>query len=79
MRLPALVVNLNDLQDVGRRVVDKTGLPTDVFYEFRLDFTPGPVSDIFEAMETQLGLKLIPGKAPLEFVVVDHISKPSPN
>ncbi len=79
MRLPALVVNLTDLQDVGRRVVDETGLPTDVFYEFRLDFTPGPVSDIFEAMETQLGLKLIPGKAPVEFVVVDRINRPSPN
>ena len=83
MRLPALVVSLNDsndLQDVGRRVVDKTGLPTDVFYGFRLDYTPGQgVPDIFEAMETQLGLKLIPGKAPIEFVVVDRIAKPSAN
>jgi uncharacterized protein (TIGR03435 family) len=69
MRLPALVVNLNDLQEVGRRVVDKTGLPPDVFYEFHFDYNSGQgVPDIFEAMETQLGLKLNPGKAPVEFV-----------
>ena len=79
IRLPALVVSLTDLQDVGRRVVDKTGLPPDVFYQFRLDYTPGPVSDIFEALESQLGIKLVPGKAPVEFVVVDRINKPSPN
>ena len=80
MRLPAFVVSLNDLQDVGRRVVDKTGLPPDVFYEFRLDYAPGKGDPgIFEAMEDQLGLKLIPGKAPVEFVVVDRINKPSPN
>jgi uncharacterized protein (TIGR03435 family) len=79
MRLPALVVSLNDLPDVGRRVVDKTGLPPDVFYQFRLDYPSQDVLDIFEAMEAQLGLKLIPGKAPIEFVVVDRINKPSPN
>jgi uncharacterized protein (TIGR03435 family) len=79
MRLPALVVSLNDLQDVGRRVVDKTGLPPDVFYEFRLDYPSQDVTDIFEATETQLGLKLIPGKAPIEFVVVDRIAKPAAN
>jgi uncharacterized protein (TIGR03435 family) len=79
-RLPALVVSLNDLQDVGRRVVDKTGLPADVFYEFRFDYTPGQSDpDVFYALETQLGLKLIPGKAPIEFIVADRISKPSPN
>jgi len=79
MRLPALVVSLTDLQDVGRRVVDRTGLPTDVFYEFRLDYPAQEDPDIFEATEAQLGLKLVPGKAPVEFVVVDHINKPSPN
>jgi uncharacterized protein (TIGR03435 family) len=62
-------------------VVDKTGLPPDVPYEFRFDFdfTPEGVADIFEATETQLGLKLVPEKAPVEFVVVDRIARPSPN
>ena len=79
MRLPAIVVSLADLQEVGRRVVDKTGLPPDVFYQFRLDYPNQDVTDIFEATEAQLGLKLVPGKAPVEFVVVDRISKPSAN
>jgi hypothetical protein len=48
--------------------------------EFRFDYTPGQgVPDIFEATEAQLGLKLIPGKAPVESVVVDRIAKPSAN
>jgi len=34
-----------------------------------------PGTDIDTALERQLGLKLVKGKAPLEFVVVDHIEK----
>jgi uncharacterized protein (TIGR03435 family) len=79
MRLPALVVSLTDLQDGGRRVVDKTGLPPDVFYQFRFDYPGQDVPDIFEATEAQLGLKLVPGKATVEFVVVDRIATPSAN
>ncbi len=79
-RLPALVVSLNDLPDVGRRVIDKTGLSPDVFYTFRFDYIPGQsVPDVFEALEMQLGLKLAPGKAPFEFFVADQIARPSPN
>jgi uncharacterized protein (TIGR03435 family) len=79
MRLPALVVSLTDLQDGGRRVVDKTGLPPDVFFQFRFDYPGQDVEDIFAATEAQLGLKLIPGKATVEFVVVDRLAKPSAN
>ncbi len=76
--LTTLAVSLTDLQDVGRRVVDRTGL-TGV-YRFRFDYTPGQdIPDIFDAIEEQLGLKLKPGKAPVESVVVDQINKPSPN
>jgi uncharacterized protein (TIGR03435 family) len=34
---------------------------------------------LFTALEKQLGLKLSPGKAPLEVIIVDHAEKPSAN
>jgi uncharacterized protein (TIGR03435 family) len=45
---------------------------------------PAPSADpagpsIFSALEKQLGLKLSPGKAPLDIIIVDHAEKPSAN
>jgi uncharacterized protein (TIGR03435 family) len=34
---------------------------------------------IFKALEEQLGLKLVPVRAPMEGIVIDHIEKPSAN
>jgi len=34
---------------------------------------------IFTAIQQQLGLKLVPARGPVEFLVIDHIEKPSPN
>jgi uncharacterized protein (TIGR03435 family) len=34
---------------------------------------------IFSALERQLGLKLSPGKAPLDVIIVDHAERPSAN
>jgi len=70
--------------DVGRLVVNKTGLIGN--YAIALNWTPegeegsadsGP--DIFAAIEEQLGLKLLPAKGPVDTIVVDHIEKPSLN
>ena len=71
-----------------RAVVDATGL--DGTYDLLLDFAPDN-PDPSRATETsngvplgvalrqQLGLKLEPGKAPVEVYVLDHVSKPSDN
>lgn len=72
--------------DMDRMVVDRTGLTGR--YDFELQFAAeaktgdaaenaGPSA--FTALEEQLGLKLEPAKAPVEFVVVDHIERPTEN
>ncbi len=75
---------LSSSDDVGRLVVDKTGLKGK--YNFKLKWTPerrqesadsGP--SIFTALQEQLGLKLVPAKGPVEVVVVDHVEPPTPN
>jgi uncharacterized protein (TIGR03435 family) len=73
---------------VGRIIVDKTGLAGKKF-DFELTWTAddGRAADnaadagpsIFTALEEQLGLKLVPAKAPVEVIVIDHIQRPSPN
>jgi uncharacterized protein (TIGR03435 family) len=68
----------------GRPVVDRTGLKES--YDFRLDWSPirtsGGDSDgqsIFTAVEQQLGLKLEPQRAPIEFLIIDSVQQPSEN
>lgn len=71
--------------DVGRLIVDKTGLAGKMF-DFQLLWTPddqqgsddaGP--SIFTAVKEQLGLKLVSSKGPVEVLVIDHMEKPSAN
>jgi uncharacterized protein (TIGR03435 family) len=77
----------------GLRVLDKTGQSETDFFSFLLEYatapalTPqaGPVPDVPiglplpAALEQQLGLKLEPGKGSREFIVIDHVERPSPN
>jgi uncharacterized protein (TIGR03435 family) len=68
-------------------VVDKTGIQGR--YNFELRWTPGitedsappagAAPDLFTALREQLGLKLVPSKAPLDTIVIDHAELPSEN
>ena len=73
---------------VGRIVVDKTGLQG--YYDFTLNFAPesvpgapaAPAADVtapslFTAMQEQLGLKLEPGRAPIQVLVIDRAERPA--
>lgn len=72
-------------QRSGRTVVDKTGLTAK--YDFTLQWTtemglqPGNLeasrASLSTALQEQLGLKLEPQTAPLEFLVIDHVEKPA--
>ncbi|MGB7220704.1 MAG: TIGR03435 family protein [Vicinamibacterales bacterium] len=77
----------------GRRVIDKTGLTGK--FVIHLEYAPedplvkqiaesqgagDPTApSIFTAIQEQLGLKLEPAKGPGEFLVIDHVERPTEN
>jgi uncharacterized protein (TIGR03435 family) len=71
--------------EVGHPVVDKTGLVTK--YDFRFDCTPAEEStpkpcsskSTSTLLEERFGLRLVPTKAPIDFVVVESIQQPAAN
>ena len=70
------------LARAGRPVVDKTGIKEK--FDFHLKYAPDGVdaSDdlaappIFSALG-ELGLRLEPDKGPRDFLVIDHVERPS--
>ena len=73
---------------IKKPVVDRTGL--EGMYDFDLKFMPqdGPLyddprysnlPDIITATQEQLGLKLVPQKVPVDYLVIDHVEPPSEN
>jgi uncharacterized protein (TIGR03435 family) len=73
----------------GRLVVDQTGLKG--AFDFTLKWTPDLLASatakdvgadstsFFTAIREQLGLLLVPSKAPVEVIVIDHIEQPWAN
>jgi uncharacterized protein (TIGR03435 family) len=68
---------------LGRPVLDKTGLAG--VYDFTMPILADWGSNhepedseasIFTVLQESLGLKLEPAKAPVEFLVIDHIERP---
>jgi uncharacterized protein (TIGR03435 family) len=77
--------------DVERPVIDRTGLSGT--FDYTLEWAPGNPSaaadpegaeemagpSFLQALRDQLGLKLVPQMGPMDFVVLDHIERPSEN
>jgi len=91
-KMALLARSLPSLGNLGRPVIDRTGLAGR--YDFAMEWTPEshtapiPVADsqenaerttFLEALHEQLGLKLKPDKAPIEVPVIDHVERPSEN
>jgi uncharacterized protein (TIGR03435 family) len=74
-------------RNLDRNVIDKTGLTA--HYDLNLTFARelpggrGPADEdkptIFTALKEQLGLKLVPTKGPVDFLVIEHAEKPADN
>ena len=72
---------------LDRPVLNRTGLTGS--YTFRLEFEPErrlevvreglPGPPIFDALENELGLKLVEAKGPAARIVIDNIERPSDN
>lgn len=79
-------VRLNGRAFLDRPVLDRTGLGG--IYNFTLEWTPDPASgpapdpagpSIFTAVQEQLGLKLETARAPVEFMVIEKVERPTAN
>ena len=91
--MPRLAAVLAQFGNLGRQVIDKTGLTGN--FDVHLEYAPdeglaggppgqAPSTDssgpsIFTALQEQLGLKLESSKAPVEMLVIDHVERPSEN
>jgi uncharacterized protein (TIGR03435 family) len=84
--LETLARQLNLPGGAGRNIINKTGL-TDK-YDFTLQYDleiPGGAGNelglsLFDAIQQQLGLKLVDSKATFDLVVIDHVERlPTPN
>lgn len=75
--VPELIGTL--IPSAGRPIVDATGLTGR--FDLDMKWTPDPVSadgiSLFTAIQDQLGLRLEPGSAPLEVLVIESAERPT--
>jgi uncharacterized protein (TIGR03435 family) len=72
---------------VDRPVIDKTGLTGqfEIHVKFSLENPAAAgaavpdLPDLFQAIQDQVGLKLVPAKGPVDVLVIDHIERPTGN
>jgi uncharacterized protein (TIGR03435 family) len=74
--------NLSLLRGIERPVLDRTEIQG--FFDITLQSAASAILDqdgptLFALVEEQLGLRLVPAKAPVEVLVIDHAEKPSGN
>jgi uncharacterized protein (TIGR03435 family) len=67
---------------LGRPVIDKTGITS--YFAIHLVFSSDDAATpdapgIAQAIQEQLGLRLVPAKGPVDVLVIDHIERPSEN
>jgi bla regulator protein BlaR1 len=74
-----LALQLSRIPEVGRKVIDRTELKGDYRFNFDWSSKPDPDMSVFTAVKEQLGLTLEPTKSPVDFLVIDHIERPSEN
>lgn len=87
-----MVLSITPRHRLDRLVIDRTGITGK--FDFHLEWPPdpppsdpssaGPPSrpdpfDAFSPALQKLGLKLAPGKGPVEVLVIDHVERPSAN
>jgi uncharacterized protein (TIGR03435 family) len=88
LSIATIASSFSGLGQLGRPVVDQTGLTGG--YDFSLDYLPDPPPgkelpadasglNFVEALRTQLGIKLIHQRSTIDFVIVNHIERPSAN
>jgi len=81
-REPMSILANNLGNQLGRMVLDRTGLPG--AYDWMLEWNPDGAVDsnrpsLSTALQEQLGLRLVAQKGPMETLVIDSIERPSEN
>ena len=75
------MISSNLAANLGRNVIDETGLTG--AYDFEIRWTPDNSADsgasLFTALEEQLGLKLVSKRGPVEIIIVEKLEKPTEN